>query len=73
MDFNAWFEAFVGGQWYVFDPRHNVPRIGRVLMACRRDAGLTTTFGVHQLVSFTVWTDEITKEALIQPQYSPRF
>ena len=76
MDFSAWFEAFVGGQWYAFDPRHNVPRIGRVLMARGRDAAdtaLTTTFGVNQLVSFTVWTDEISKEALRQQQYSPRF
>jgi transglutaminase-like putative cysteine protease len=76
MDFSAWFEAFVGGQWYAFDPRHNVPRIGRILMARGRDAAdtaLTTTFGVHQLVSFTVWTDEVSEEALRQPQYSRRF
>jgi transglutaminase-like putative cysteine protease len=76
MDFSAWFEAFVGGQWYAFDPRHNIPRIGRVLMARGRDAAdtaLTTTFGVHQLVSFTVWTDEVSEEALRQPQYAPRF
>jgi transglutaminase-like putative cysteine protease len=76
MDFSAWFEAFVGGQWYAFDPRHNVPRIGRILMARGRDAAdtaLTTTFGVHQFVSFTVWTDEVSEEALRQPQYSRRF
>ena len=76
MDFSAWFEAFVGGQWYAFDPRHNVPRIGRILRARGRDAAdtaLTTTFGVHQLVSFTVWTDEVSEEALRQPQYSRRF
>jgi transglutaminase-like putative cysteine protease len=76
MDFSAWFEAFVGGQWYAFDPRHNVPRIGRVLMVRGRDAAdtaLATTFGVHQLASFTVWTDEVSEEALRQPQCSPRF
>jgi transglutaminase-like putative cysteine protease len=76
MDFSAWFEAFVGGQWYAFDPRHNVPRIGRVLIARGRDAAdtaLTTTFGVHQLESFTVWTDEVSEEALRQPQDSSRF
>ena len=28
MDFSAWFEAFLGGQWYSFDARNNVPRIG---------------------------------------------
>jgi transglutaminase-like putative cysteine protease len=69
MDFSAWFEAFLGGQWYAFDPRNNVPRIGRVLMAHGRDAAdaaLTTTFGVNQLMSFTVWTDEVSAEALRQ-------
>jgi transglutaminase-like putative cysteine protease len=38
IDFSAWFEAFVGGRWWTFDARHNVPRIGRVLMARGRDA-----------------------------------
>jgi transglutaminase-like putative cysteine protease len=62
MDFSAWFEAYVGGQWYTFDARNNVPRIGRVLMARGRDAAdvaLTTTFGVNTLQSFKVWTDEV--------------
>jgi transglutaminase-like putative cysteine protease len=62
MDFSAWFEAFLGGQWYAFDARHNVPRIGRILMARGRDAAdtaLTTTFGYNQLASFKVWTDEV--------------
>ena len=30
MDFNAWFEAFLGGRWFTFDARHNQPRIGRI-------------------------------------------
>lgn len=62
MDFSAWFEAYLGGQWYAFDPRNNIPRIGRILMARGRDAAdaaLTTTFGVSQLESFKVWTDEL--------------
>ncbi len=33
MDFSGWFEVYLGGRWYTFDARHNVPRIGRVLMA----------------------------------------
>lgn len=63
MDFSAWFEAYLGGQWYAFDARNNVPRIGRVLMARGRDAAdvaLTTTFGVNELKLFRVWTDAIT-------------
>jgi transglutaminase-like putative cysteine protease len=67
MDFSAWFEAFVGGQWYIFDPRNHVPRIGRVLMARGRDAAdvaLTTTFGPNTLQVFHVWTDEVSAAAL---------
>jgi transglutaminase-like putative cysteine protease len=62
MDFSAWFEVFLGGAWWTFDARHNVPRIGRVLMARGRDAAdtaLTTTFGMNQLESFNVWTHEV--------------
>lgn len=62
MDFSAWFEAYLGGQWYAFDARNNVPRIGRVLMARGRDAAdvaLTTTFGMNQLESFDVWTYQV--------------
>jgi transglutaminase-like putative cysteine protease len=61
MDFAAWFEAYLGGQWHTFDPRNNTPRIGRVLIARGRDAAdvaITTTFGPNKLESFRVWTDE---------------
>lgn len=57
MDFCAWFEAYLGHQWYVFDPRNNVPRVGRLVMARGRDAAdvaLTTTFGVNTLAKFEV-------------------
>jgi transglutaminase-like putative cysteine protease len=60
-DFAGWFEAFIGGHWYTFDPRNNTPRIGRVLIAQGRDAAdvpITQTFGANTLVSFTVWTEE---------------
>jgi transglutaminase-like putative cysteine protease len=62
MDFSAWFEAFLGGRWYTFDARHNVPRVGRILMAYGRDAvdvALTTSFGSARLERFSVWTDEV--------------
>lgn len=62
MDFAGWFEAYLGGRWYTFDPRNNVPRIGRVLIARGRDAAdvaITHTFGPNTLVSFKVWTDEV--------------
>ncbi len=62
MDFAGWFEAWLGGRWYTFDPRNNMPRIGRVLIARGRDAAdvpITHTFGPNTLVSFKVWTDEV--------------
>ena len=62
MDFAAWFEAFLGGQWHTFDPRNNTPRIGRVLIARGRDAAdvaISSTFGPNTLTSFRVWTDEV--------------
>jgi transglutaminase-like putative cysteine protease len=65
-DFAAWFEAYLDGHWHTFDPRNNVPRIGRVLLARGRDAAdvaITTTFGPNTLESFRVWTDEIAAPA----------
>ena len=61
-DFAAWFEAWIGGRWHIFDPRNNVPRMSRILMARGRDASdvaIATTFGPNYLESFKVWTDEI--------------
>jgi transglutaminase-like putative cysteine protease len=61
-DFAAWIEVWIGGHWHMFDPRNNVPRVGRILMARGRDASdvaIVTTFGPNALERFTVWTDEI--------------
>jgi len=62
MDFSAWFEVFLGDRWYTFDARHNVPRIGRILMGTGRDAAdvaLTTSFGRMTLTKFVVVTEEV--------------
>jgi transglutaminase-like putative cysteine protease len=62
MDFSAWLEAYLGGRWHTFDPRNNIPRVGRVLIARGRDAAdvpLSNTFGPNVLKSFKVWTDEV--------------
>jgi transglutaminase-like putative cysteine protease len=64
-DFAAWFEVYLGGQWHSFDPRNNVPRIGRILIARGRDAAdvaMVTTFGPNTLRGFRVWTDEVPQE-----------
>ena len=67
MDFSAWFEAYLGGRWYTFDARHNMPRIGRILIAHGRDAtdvAIVTSFGPHKLVAFNVVTDELKEEEM---------
>lgn len=65
MDFAAWFEAFLGGRWHVFDPRNNVPLIGRVLIARGRDAAdvpISNAFGPNVLKQFRVWADEVARQ-----------
>jgi transglutaminase-like putative cysteine protease len=62
MDFSAWFEVYLSGRWMTFDPRHNTPRIGRILMATGRDAtdvALSTSFGPSLLARFEVVTEEV--------------
>jgi transglutaminase-like putative cysteine protease len=62
MDFSGWFEAYLGGQWHVFDPRNNTPRIGRILIARGRDAvdvAISTAFGPNTLTGFTVTCVEV--------------
>jgi transglutaminase-like putative cysteine protease len=62
MDFSAWFEVYLGGRWHTFDARHNIPRIGRILMAHGRDAAdtaITTNFGPAILTRFEVIAEEV--------------
>lgn len=62
MDFAAWFEAYLDGDWYVFDPRNNERRIGRILIARGRDAAdvaISNTFGPNMLKRFIVRADEV--------------
>jgi transglutaminase-like putative cysteine protease len=61
MDFAGWFEAYLGGEWHMFDPRNNKPLFGRVLIARGRDAvdvPISNAFGPNTLVSFKVTADE---------------
>jgi transglutaminase-like putative cysteine protease len=69
-DLAAWMEVYLGGAWHIFDPRNNVPRIGRVLIARGRDAAdvaIVTTFGPNTLESFTIWTDEVAESGEVIP------
>jgi transglutaminase-like putative cysteine protease len=61
MDFSAWFEVFLDGRWFTFDARHNIPRIGRIVIARGRDAAdvaISTAFGPAALRRFEVTTVE---------------
>lgn len=60
MDLHAWFEAFVGNHWYVFDATQPEPRGNRIAIAYGRDAAdvaLATQFGPLDLTEMQVWVD----------------
>ena len=60
-DFAAYMEVYLDGAWWVFDPRNNMPRIGRVLIARGRDAAdvpMLHSFGQNRLDGFEVITEE---------------
>lgn len=62
MDFSAWCQLWMGGQWWDIDARHNQPRIGRILIAAGRDAAdvaMITAFGASRLSRFEVQTQEL--------------
>jgi transglutaminase-like putative cysteine protease len=62
MDFNAWFDVYLGGSWYAYDARHNQRRVGRLPIARGRDAcdvPMLQTFGRHALKTFKIVTEEL--------------
>jgi transglutaminase-like putative cysteine protease len=57
MDFAAWFEVYMNGEWHTFDARNNRRRVGRVVVGRGRDAvdvALITSFGPITLTEFEV-------------------
>ncbi|MDP8991559.1 MAG: transglutaminase family protein, partial [Actinomycetota bacterium] len=60
MDFCSWFEAYLGDRWWTFDPRNNVPRVGRVVIGRGRDAAdvaMVTAYGAPVLRDMRVWAE----------------
>lgn len=67
MDLHAWFEAYVGGRWYTFDPTCDDLRGARVAIAYGRDAAdvaIYTQFGNPvTLLSMKVTVDRMEKSS----------
>jgi transglutaminase-like putative cysteine protease len=62
MDFHAYCEVYLGREWLTFDPRYNVPRIGRVKVAHGADAvdgAFATMYGEAFPVYFEVWAYQV--------------
>ena len=62
MDFHAYFQAYVANSWHTFDARFNVPRLGRINIACGLDAvdgAFATVYGGAQMVLFNVWAYQV--------------
>lgn len=65
MDFHAYCEVYVGREWLTFDPRYNVPRIGRVKVAHGLDAvdgAFGTIYGEAKLTYFEIWAYQVNPE-----------
>jgi transglutaminase-like putative cysteine protease len=62
MDFHAYSEVYLGGQWHVFDARYNEPRIGRIKIAHGLDAvecAFATVYGAARMTNFQVWEYQV--------------
>jgi transglutaminase-like putative cysteine protease len=67
MDFHAYLEVYLGGNWYTFDARYNVPRIGRVTLAHGLDAvdgAFSTIYGAARLTYFEVWAYQVAPDTV---------
>jgi transglutaminase-like putative cysteine protease len=62
MDFHAYSEVYLGGQWHVFDARYNEPRIGRIKIAQGLDAvecAFASVYGPARMTRFEVWAYQV--------------
>ena len=64
MDFHAYAEVYLGGNWFTTDARFHVPRIGRIRVSCGQDAvdgAFSTIFGGANLTYFEVWAYQVAR------------
>lgn len=62
MDLHAWFEAFIGDRWYIFDATQQVPHGNRIALAYGRDAAdvaIATQFGPITLTELNVTVEAV--------------
>jgi transglutaminase-like putative cysteine protease len=62
MDFHAYAEVYLGGNWFTTDARFNVPRIGRIKVSSGLDAvdgAFSTIYGGASLTYFEVWAYQV--------------
>lgn len=64
MDFHAYAEVYLGGNWFTTDARFHRPRIGRIKVSCGQDAvdgAFSTIFGGATLTFFQVWAYQVAR------------
>ena len=64
MDFHAYAEVYLGGQWFTTDARFHVPRIGRIKVSAGQDAvdgAFSTIYGGANLTHFQVWAYQVAR------------
>ncbi len=67
MDFHAYAEVYLGGEWHTTDARFHAPRIGRIKVACGQDAvdgAFSTIFGGATLSFFQVWAYQVARDTV---------
>lgn len=67
MDFHAYAEVYIGGQWFTTDPRFHVPRIGRLRISSGLDAvdsAFSTIYGAATLSYFQVWAYQVQHDSV---------
>ena len=67
MDFHAYAEVYLAGNWFTTDARFDVPRIGRIKVSCGQDAvdgAFSTIYGGAELSYFEVWAYQVARGAV---------
>jgi len=67
MDFHAYAEVYLGGEWFTTDARFHVPRIGRIKVSCGQDAvdgAFSTIYGGARLTYFQVWAYQVARDTV---------